>query len=514
MAKKPVMLMILDGWGINGNLSQKNAIRDAHPANFLKYQSEYPNTLLEAAGEAVGLPQGQMGNSEVGHLNLGAGRVIYQPLVKITKDIREGTVEKNEVLVEAINKAKENNKAVHFSGLVSNGGVHSHIDHLIGLVKMTKKMGVDKIYIHAITDGRDTAPKSALEFIEKLETEFEKIGAGKIATVSGRYYAMDRDTNWDKTEKAYRAIVFGDGDKHLSAKKVVETSYAEDLTDEFIKPTVITDAAGNASGKVHEGDTFIFFNFRPDRARQITRAINDVEFEHFVRGENPKTNFVCLREYDSTIDAPVAYKDEEILDTFGEVVAKAGLTQLRAAETEKYAHVTFFFNGGKEEQFEGEERILVPSPKVATYDLKPEMSAYELTEKMEKALLEDKYDVVIMNYANPDMVGHTGDFEATKKAIKTVDECMDRVAKIILEKDGVVLVTADHGNADLMEDPETHTPFTAHTINPVPLILISNRYKDAKLVEKGKLADLAPTMLEILGVEKPEMMTGESILKK
>lgn len=514
MAKKPVMLMILDGWGINNDTTQKNAIRDAHPVNFAKYQEEYPNTLLEAAGEAVGLPQGQMGNSEVGHLNLGAGRVIYQPLVKISKDIREGTVVENEVLVEAINKAKASGKAVHFSGLVSDGGVHSHINHLIGLVAMTKKLGVEKVYVHAITDGRDTAPKSALEFIEKLESEMEKIGVGKIASVSGRYYAMDRDTNWDKTEKAYRAIVFGEGDKHLSAKKIIETSYAEGLTDEFIKPTVITDAAGNAAGKVNEGDTFIFFNFRPDRARQITRAINDVEFDHFVRGINPKTNFVCLREYDATIDAPVAYKDEEITDTFGEIVSKAGLVQLRAAETEKYAHVTFFFNGGKEAQFKGEDRLLIPSPKVATYDLKPEMSAYELTEKMEKALAEDKYDVVILNFANPDMVGHTGDFEATKKAIATVDECMDRVAKVILEKDGVLLVTADHGNADLMEDPQTHVPFTAHTTNPVPCILISNRYKDVKLVDKGKLADLAPTMLEILGIEKPAIMSGISILKK
>jgi len=514
MAKKPVMLMILDGWGINENINEKNAIRDANPKNFIEIEKTYPSTRISAAGEAVGLPDGQMGNSEVGHLNIGAGRVIYQPLVKISKDVREGTIIDNKVLFEAMTKAKENNKAVHLAGLVSDGGVHSHIDHLIGLVKMAKKLEVEKVYIHAFTDGRDTAPKSALGFIEQLESELEILGTGKIATVSGRYYSMDRDTNWDKTEKAYRAIVFGEGDKHLSAKKAIETSYSEDSTDEFIKPTVIVDAAGNASGKVHDGDTFICFNFRPDRARQITRAINDENFEHFVRGNNPKTHYVCMRQYDSTIDAEVAYEDDDISDTFGEVVAKAGLKQLRTAETEKYAHVTFFFNGGKEAQFEGEERLLVASPKVATYDLQPEMSAYELTDKVEAALNEDKYDMIILNYANPDMVGHTGDIEATEKAILAVDSCMKRIADKILEKDGVLLVTADHGNADLMVDPNTGVPFTAHTTNPVPLILISNRYKDTKLKDGGKLADLAPTLLEILGVKKPESMTGMSLIEK
>ncbi len=514
MAKKPVMLMVLDGWGINNNPSEKNAIREVKPKNFLRLEKEYPNTVLNAAGEAVGLPDGQMGNSEVGHLNLGAGRVIYQPLVKISKDIREGSIKDNKVLVEAILEAKEAGKAVHYTGLLSDGGVHSHIDHLIGLIKLTKELGVEKIYVHAITDGRDTPPKSALTYINKLEKAMEEIGAGTIATVSGRYFAMDRDNNWDRTEKAYRAVVFGEGDKHLSATKIVETAYAEELTDEFIKPTVVTDAAGNAHGTISEGDTFIFFNFRPDRARQLTRAINDKEFEGFIRGNNPTTNFVCLRQYDATIDAAVAYEDDDIVDTFGEVVSRAGLTQLRTAETEKYAHVTFFFNGGKEAQFEGEDRLLVASPKVATYDLQPEMSAYELTEKVEKALDEDKYDVVVLNYANPDMVGHTGNFEAAKKAVEVVDECFGRIADKILEKDGVLLVTADHGNVDLMEDPKTGVPFTAHTTNQVPLLFISNRLKDAKLVEEGKLADLAPTMLEILGIEKPESMTGVSILKK
>lgn len=514
MAKKPVMLMILDGWGINENNNEKNAIRDANPINFLEIEKKFPSTRISAAGEAVGLPEGQMGNSEVGHLNIGAGRVVYQPLVKISKEVREGTIINNKVLFEAMTKAKENNKALHLAGLVSDGGVHSHIDHLIGLVKMAKKIELEKVYIHAFTDGRDTAPKSAISFIEQLEAQLEEIGTGKIATVSGRYYSMDRDTNWDKTEKAYRAIVFGEGDRHLSAIQAVETSYDEGDTDEFIRPTVIVDAAGNARGKVKDGDTFICFNFRPDRARQITRAINDEEFEHFVRGENPKTNYICMRQYDSTIKAAVAYEDDDITQTFGEVLSKAGLKQLRTAETEKYAHVTFFFNGGKEAQFEGEDRLLVASPKVATYDLQPEMSAYELTDKVEAAINEDKYDVIILNYANPDMVGHTGVIEATEKAILAVDSCLKRISDKILEKDGVLLITADHGNADLMIDPNTGVPFTAHTTNPVPLILVSNKYKDIKLKEDGKLADLAPTLLEILEIDKPDAMTGVSLLKK
>lgn len=514
MARKPVMLMVLDGWGINNNLNEVNAIREVNPQNFAKYEKEYPNTVINAAGEAVGLPDGQMGNSEVGHLNLGAGRVIYQPLVKISKDIRDGEILNNKVLKETMENAKANGKAVHFAGLLSDGGVHSHIEHLIGLIDMAHKIGVEKIFIHAITDGRDTAPKSALIFLEQLETAIEKIGAGKIASVSGRYYSMDRDNNWDRTEKGFRAIVFGEGDKHLSAKKAIETSYAEEIVDEFIKPTVISDAAGNAIGKVQEGDAFICFNYRPDRARQLTKAIVDPEFDGFVRGKYPKTDYVCLRQYDSKLKAKVAYEDDEITNTFGEVVAKAGLTQLRTAETEKYAHVTFFFNGGVEAQFPGEDRILVPSPKVATYDLQPEMSAYELTDKVLEALSNDLYDVVVMNYANPDMVGHTGNIEAAKKAVAVVDECFGKIAEKILEKDGVLLVTADHGNVDLMVDPNTGVPFTQHTTNQVPLLFISNRYKNTELLPEGKLADLAPTMLEVLGIEKPYNMDGVSLIKK
>ena len=514
MAKKPVMLMVLDGWGINNNQNEVNAIREANPQNFAKYEKEFPNTVINAAGEAVGLPDGQMGNSEVGHLNLGAGRVIYQPLVKISKDIRDGEILNNKVLRETMEKAKTNGKALHLAGLLSDGGVHSHIDHLIGLIDMAAKLGLEKVYIHAITDGRDTAPKSALIFLETLEKAIATIGVGKVATISGRYTAMDRDNNWDRTEKAFRAIVFGEGDKQLSAKKAIEISYAEDVVDEFIKPTVISDAAGNPIGKIHEGDSFIFFNYRPDRARQLAKVMVDPDFDGFARGQYPKTDFVCMRQYDSKLNAKVAYEDDEITNTFGEVVSKAGLTQLRTAETEKYAHVTFFFNGGKEAQFPGEDRILVPSPKVATYDLQPEMSAYELTDKVLEALSNDLYDVVVMNYANPDMVGHTGVVEAAKKAVAVVDECFGKIAEKILEKDGVLLVTADHGNVDLMVDPVTGVPFTQHTTNQVPLLFISNRYKDAKLASDGKLADLAPTMLEVLGIEKPHNMNGVSLLKK
>ena len=379
---------------------------------------------------------------------------------------------------------------------------------------MAAKLGLEKVYIHAITDGRDTAPKSALIFLETLEKAIATIGVGKVATISGRYTAMDRDNNWDRTEKAFRAIVFGEGDKQLSAKKAIEISYAEDVVDEFIKPTVISDAAGNPIGKIHEGDSFIFFNYRPDRARQLAKVMVDPDFDGFARGQYPKTDFVCMRQYDSKLNAKVAYEDDEITNTFGEVVSKAGLTQLRTAETEKYAHVTFFFNGGKEAQFPGEDRILVPSPKVATYDLQPEMSAYELTDKVLEALSNDLYDVVVMNYANPDMVGHTGVVEAAKKAVAVVDECFGKIAEKILEKDGVLLVTADHGNVDLMVDPVTGVPFTQHTTNQVPLLFISNRYKDAKLASDGKLADLAPTMLEVLGIEKPHNMNGVSLLKK
>ena len=507
MAKKPVMLMVLDGWGLNDNPGQKNAIKEVEPKNFIKYSEVYPNSVLKASGEAVGLPEGQMGNSEVGHLNLGAGRVIYQPLVKISKDIKDGVIFENKEMIKIMESVKENGTALHMGGLLSDGGVHSHIEHVYGILEMAKKFGIKKVYVHAFLDGRDTPPKSALQYIEVLEAKMSEIGVGEIATVSGRYYSMDRDNNWDRIEKAYNVIVKAEGAKAASAKEAVEAAYAEDKTDEFVDPTVISGV------KLSENDGVILFNFRPDRARQITRALNDVEFAGFARENHPKVSFLCMRQYDSTIDAPVAYPDDDVVNTFGEIVSKAGLKQLRTAETEKYAHVTFFFNGGSEAEFEGEERILVASPKVATYDLQHEMSAYELTDKVIEALDADKYDVIIMNYANPDMVGHTGEYEAAKKAVEVVDECLGKVAEKIIEKNGVLLVTADHGNADLMVDPETGNPFTAHTINPVPLMLISNDYKGADLKD-GKLADIAPTMLEILEIEKPAEMDGESLIAK
>lgn len=506
MAKKPLMLMVLDGWGYNTHKDEKNAICTANPENFNRLIEKYPHTLIKASGEAVGLPEGQMGNSEVGHLNLGAGRVVYQPLVEISKDIRDGEFFKKDKVVEAFNYAKENNKSIHFIGLLSDGGVHSHIEHLYGLLEMAKKVGLENVYVHSFMDGRDTAPKSGLDFMKQLLNKIEEIGVGKVASLSGRYYSMDRDTNWDRTEKAYDAMVGKISAIDMKATEAIEKSYAMDKTDEFIEPVLL-----DGNGIIKAGDVVINFNFRPDRARQITRALVDKDFKGFTReGLNPK--YYCMRQYDSTIDADVIYEDKDITNTLGEVLSKNGLTQLRTAETEKYAHVTFFFNGGKETEFKGEDRKLIASPKVATYDLKPEMSSVELTEAVMDALNSDKYDVIIMNYANPDMVGHTGVFDAAVKAIKAVDTGLGKIADKILELDGTLIITADHGNAEKMEDPETHQPFTAHTTNEVPLILVSNNYSGE--LKEGKLADIAPTMLEILGIEKPAEMNGVSLLKK
>ncbi len=507
MNKKPLMLMILDGWGINPCDNQINAIKNAAPKEYLELLAKYPHSQLKASGEAVGLPEGQMGNSEVGHLNIGAGRVIYQPLVKITKDIRDGEFFEIPVLKEAFEYAKENNTAIHFAGLVSDGGVHSHIDHIYGLLQMAKNYGLTKVYLHAFLDGRDTPPSSAVNFLAQVEAKMAEIGVGKIATISGRYYAMDRDKNYDRTKIAYDNMTLGNGIEASSADEAIKASYAAGVTDEFVKPTVI-----DKEGLVKSGDVLINFNFRPDRARQITRAFNDKEFTFFDRNINP-IKVYCMRQYDSTIDAPVIYKDDEIVNTFGEVISKAGLTQLRTAETEKYAHVTFFFNGGVESQYPGEDRKLVASPKVATYDLKPEMSAYEVTEGAKEALVSGKYDVIILNFANPDMVGHTGVLEAAVKAIKAVDECVKVLVDTVLSLDGSVLITADHGNAELMVDPETNAPFTAHTTNEVPFIYVSNHTEGVTLKD-GKLADIAPTMLNILGIEQPKEMTGENLIVK
>lgn len=511
--KKPIVLAILDGWGNNHHDEQVNAIKMAHPKNFLKYIKEYPTTELRADGEFVGLPEGQMGNSEVGHLNIGAGRVVYQLLPLITKEIREGSIINNKPLSEIMTVTKENNKALHIMGLLSDGGVHSHILHMIGLVEMAKKKGLTEVYIHAILDGRDTPPQSADIYLEQMEKALKEIGIGKIASICGRYTAMDRDKNWNRTKEAYDMLTKGIGEKANSTAEAIKASYEAGINDEFVKPTNIVEN-GKPVALIESGDGIIFANFRPDRARQITRAFVDKDFQGFERVEGLKVNFVCLAQYDATIDAPVAYPPEEINNGFGEVVSKAGLKQIRTAETEKYAHVTFFFNGGKEEPYEGEIRLLTDSPKVATYDLKPEMSAHQVKDKLILELSKGDTDVVILNFANPDMVGHTGNIEAVIKALTVVDECVGEIVDKVLEMDGAVLITADHGNADLMVDPETGAPFTAHTTNPVPLVIISNRFKNIKLRDGGKLADITPTMLDMMGLKKPLEMTGESLIIK
>lgn len=503
--KKPLMLMILDGFGI-AKSSNANAISCANKPNLDRIFKQNPITKLEASGLAVGLPEGQMGNSEVGHTNIGSGRIVYQDLTRITKSINDGEFFKNPVINNAINKAIENNSSLHIMGLLSTGGVHSHINHLYALLKLAKAKNLNKVYIHAFMDGRDVAPKSGIDFICDLEEKIKDIGVGKIATVMGRYYAMDRDKRYDRVNKAYAAMVYREGINENSAKKAVENSYKKDITDEFIEPAVIS--GGEA---VSKDDSIIFYNFRPDRAREITRAFVDENFEGFERRFGKfNLNYVCMTEYDETIKGvEIAFKPEELHNTFGEFIAENNLSQLRIAETEKYAHVTFFFNGGLEKPYKNEDRILVPSPKVATYDMQPEMSAPEVTEKVLEAIKSDKYDVIILNYANCDMVGHTGVFEAAVKAVEAVDEGVGKVEKEILKKDGVLLITADHGNADKMID-ENNKPFTAHTTNLVPFCVVNY---NCNLKESGKLADIAPTMLEILGLDQPVEMTGDSLIK-
>lgn len=508
--KHPVVLMILDGWGIRQETCG-NAIHEACPHNFLKLASTYPYTELEASGLAVGLPPSQMGNSEVGHLNIGAGRVVYQEITRISKAIDEGEFFKNEVLTEAIDGALRSGRSIHLMGLLSDGGVHSLLKHLYALVSMCRQRGAERVFIHAFTDGRDVPPKSAGDYVLQVESELKKIGCGRIATIGGRYWGMDRDKHWERVERAYRAMVMGEGLKAPNALAAVHASYDVEVTDEFIEPTVIVDEQGEAIARVEDGDAVIFFNFRADRARQITRAFVDEDFEGFKRSLWPKVRYVCMTQYDATIEAKVAFPPQNLSDTLGEYLSRQGLRQLRIAETEKYAHVTFFFNGGREEPFVGEERILIPSPAVPTYNLKPEMSAREITSRLLSCLEKDYYDVVIMNYANPDMVGHTGIMEAAVKAIKTVDECLGQVVDDVLGRQGVVIITADHGNAEQMLDGDH--PHTAHTSDPVPFILVGDDYRGLRLRSGGSLQDIAPTMLDILGLPKPELMTGESLLK-
>ena len=509
--KKPIALIIMDGFG-ESKITEGNAVLNAKTPNLDKLVSECPNTLIAASGMDVGLPEGQMGNSEVGHTNIGAGRIVYQDLTRVSKSIVDGDFFTNEVLVEAMNNAK--NSALHLMGLISDGGVHSHIDHLKALIKMAKEQGVENVFVHGFTDGRDVAPTSALSFVEDIENYMNEVGVGKFASLSGRYYSMDRDKRWERVQLAYEAMVNGKGNTATSAKEAIEKSYADDKIDEFVVPTVMVDENGQPVGLIKENDSIVFGNFRPDRAREITRALVCDEFVGFDR-PCMKTFFVCLTTYDVTIkNVNVAFKPQSLKNTLGEYLAANGKTQLRAAETEKYAHVTFFFNGGVEEANEGEERLLVPSPKVATYDLQPEMNAPELTEKVLSKIDEDKYDFIVLNYANPDMVGHTGVVDAAIKAVETVDTCVGKVVEKILSKNGNVLITADHGNAELMQDPETKTTVTAHSTNPVPFIVVGEEFKTSKLRDGGRLSDIAPTVLDMMNLKKPEEMTGESLIIK
>ena len=497
--------MILDGWGI-APASSSNAASLAHTPNLDKYFANYPHTQLEASGLEVGLPAGQIGNSEVGHLNIGSGRIIYQSLTRISKSIADGDFFTNPVLVQVMDEVKVSGKALHLLGLLSDGGVHSHITHIIALLKMAKKHGLNKVYVHAFLDGRDVPPQSALTYVEQLEQAMATIGVGKIATVSGRYYAMDRDKRWERLAKAYATVVQGEGERAVSATTGIQASYAAGVTDEFVIPFAVE----GVDGRIQAGDGVIFANFRPDRAREITRAIIDEDFPYFERPASARpVHFACMAQYDATIAAPVAYPPEEINDTLGQVLAERGLQQLRIAETEKYAHVTFFFNGGVEEPNKNEERILIPSPKVATYDLQPEMSAEEVTQALLAELAKDKFDVVILNFANPDMVGHTGVLPAAIKAMEKVDECVGRIVEKVLSLDGSACICADHGNLEKMAEADGE-PNTAHTTNPVPFILIS---KEQHQLHQGILADIAPTMLELLHIPQPKAMTGKSLIE-
>lgn len=509
MAKKPVMLMILDGFGLSDNLDG-NAIRNSYKPNFDKLVNEYPHTTLKASGISVGLPEGQMGNSEVGHLNIGAGRIIYQELTRISKDINEGSFFKNEAFNKAIDSAKVNNSSMHLMGLLSDGGVHSHINHLKALITLCKDSGLKKVYVHCFLDGRDVLPSSAKTFIEELEAHMKAENTGKIATISGRYYAMDRDNRWERIQLAYNALVKGEGIKANNPIEAIEMAYHDNKTDEFVIPTVILED-GNPIAKISNKDSVIFFNFRPDRAREITRAINDKVFTHFKR-ESFDLTYVTMTQYDKTLEnVIVAYAPESYNNTLGQYVSSNGLKQLRIAETEKYAHVTFFFNGGVEAPNPNEDRVLIPSPKVATYDLKPEMSAYEVTEEVLNRLNSNEYDMIILNYANPDMVGHSGVIEAAIKAIETVDICLGKVVNKILEMDGTLFITADHGNAEQMIDFSTGKPMTAHTTNEVPFIYVSK--EATELRDGGILADIAPTMLNVMNLEIPSEITGKSLIK-
>ena len=511
MSKKTTVLMILDGYGLNDR-KDHNAVAEANTPVMDKLMKEYPFVKGNASGMAVGLPEGQMGNSEVGHLNMGAGRIVYQELTRITKEIQDGTFFENPALVKAMENCKANDSALHIYGLVSDGGVHSHITHLYGVLEMAKKFDLKKVYVHCFLDGRDTPPASGKGYVEQLEEEMKKLGVGKVASVCGRYYAMDRDNNYDRVELAYKALTKGEGLTAESATTGIQASYDRDETDEFVKPTVVVED-GKPVATIQDKDSIVFINFRPDRAREITHAFCDDDFKGFERGKRLDVTYVCFSDYDPTIpNKDVAFHKIAVTNTFGEWLAANDMTQARIAETEKYAHVTFFFNGGVEEPNKGEDRILVNSPKdVATYDLKPEMSAYEVCDKLCAAIKSEKYDVIIINFANPDMVGHTGVEAAAIKAVETVDECVGKAVDALLSVNGTMFICADHGNCEQLVDYETGAPFTAHTTNPVPFILVN--YDPAyTLKEGGCLADIVPTLIETMGMTKPAEMTGKSLL--
>ena len=503
------MLMILDGFGIRES-EVGNAVKLANTPSIDKLMKICPTSIIHTSGLQVGLPEGQMGNSEVGHTNIGAGRIVYQELTRITKSIEDGDFFSIPEFVSAIENCKKHGSKLHILGLLSDGGVHSHIRHLYGLLELAKRKDFEDVYVHCFMDGRDTPPASGESYIVKLEEKMREKGVGKIATISGRFYSMDRDKRWQRVQKAYDALVNGEGNKATSAVSAIEASYQKEVFDEFVEPTVIY-SGDKPVAKIEKNDSVIFFNFRPDRARELTRTLVDPEFNEF-ETKDLDLYYVTFTQYDATLpNVNIAFKPEKLVNTFGEYISKNGLTQLRIAETEKYAHVTFFFNGGEEKQYPGEDRILVPSPKVETYDMQPEMSAEEVTVKVVEAIKSGKYNSIILNYANPDMVGHTGSLEAAIKAIEKIDGCVQRVVDAVKEQNGVLLITADHGNAEQMIDEATGEPHTAHTTNPVPLILVG---KDNVRLKEGRLADLAPTMLEIMGLEKPQEMTGESLIEK
>ncbi|MDM5339950.1 2,3-bisphosphoglycerate-independent phosphoglycerate mutase [Fictibacillus enclensis] len=510
MPNKPVALIILDGFACRDE-KKGNAVAHAKKPNFDRYWETYPHNHLTACGEAVGLPPGQMGNSEVGHLNIGAGRIVYQSLTRVNLAIKEGEFYENSTFIDAMDDVKKKGTNLHIFGLLSDGGIHSHIDHIFALLETAKRQGVEKVYLHGFLDGRDVPPQSAKGYIQKTLDKMKELGVGQIATLSGRYYSMDRDKRWDRVEKSYRAMVYGEGPDYTDPLEVVEDSYKNEIYDEFVLPSVLKKEDGTPVANIQDGDSIIFCNFRPDRAIQISQVFTNEDFRGFDRGDKfPKDiHFVCLTNFSETVKGDVAFKPTNLDNTLGEVLSQQNYKQLRIAETEKYPHVTFFFSGGREAEFEGETRILIDSPKVATYDLKPEMSVYEVTDALLKEIEGEKHDAIILNFANPDMVGHSGKLEPTIKAIEAVDECLGKVVDAILQKDGYAIITADHGNSDEVVTLEGK-PMTAHTTNPVPVIVTK---KDIELRDGGKLADLAPTFLSLLGGKQPKEMTGESLIK-